>query len=106
MPQTKPHYGKSLAVIFDNSFGAILEYFVEHRNTDHSMREISEKTGVSHRHSQRVVYHFIKAGLINETRTVGKVTKMWKLKPCESTTHLIKFHDETLSMLRRQDVPK
>jgi len=105
MPQTKPKYGKSLARIFDNSFGAIMEFFVEKRFNDHSMNEVRDVTGVSHRHCQRVVYHFVKAGLLDQTRTVGKVTKMWKLKPCEQSFHLIKFHNQTLSMLKQQDKP-
>ncbi len=79
--------------LFPNSTGRLVTFFVENTDKDYSIYEIHKHTGISNRQLWRLLRHLEKENIIEISRIVGKVTKMWKLKFCQQAIALIRMED-------------
>jgi len=84
---------KHIKQLFPNATGRLVDFFVNNIDMDYSIYEIHKETHISTRTLFRLLRHLQERGIIENSRIVGKVTKMWKLKWTRSSVAMIRLED-------------
>ena len=90
MPVTPPEEQKGvMARIFQTSSTAkVIDFFLDHKDLDYSLSEVSEKSRISIQTASKEICHLERMGFLANHRTIGK-TVMYRWNSDETVMHLL-----------------